>query len=245
MSSMGSQFVPAVFVAAAIFGSTTASAQTTGPWSISFDLGAEIAVSGDVHGGATGTVLGLPTQVEARSYGDVYGAGFYWAAGFGYRVGQSGEFRVQGSYTDNPAERLQVGTVAGLPLMALFDDYKAFGMDFGYRQYLSAGRARPFVGASAGFTRLDMVRSEFSVPAAGVVLSDVDFFESSTVPSFAVGGGVQVHLTDRFAVEGGVDLRWHGDFADRDGLAGTGLEPINDESRRWAMPVTGGVTVRF
>ena len=32
---------------------------------------------------------------------------------------------------------------------------------------------------------------------------------------------------------------------DLDGLAGTGLEGINDESRRWSMPITGGITVRF
>jgi hypothetical protein len=89
------------------------------------------------------------------------------------------------------------------------------------------------------------VTSEFSVPAAGVVLSDVDFFESSLVPAFGVGGGVQVQLSERVAVQGGVDLRWHGDAQDLDGLAGTGLEAINDESRRWSMPVTGGVTVRF
>jgi opacity protein-like surface antigen len=152
---------------------------------------------------------------------------------------------VQGSYTSNPAESLQVGTVAGLPLLALFEDYQAFGMDFGYRQYLGARRARPFLGAGVGFVRLQTVTSEFSVPAAGVVLSDVDFFESSVVPAFGVGGGLQVDLSDRVAVQGGLDFRWHGDAKDRDGLAGTGLEPINDESRRWSMPITAGVTVRF
>jgi opacity protein-like surface antigen len=118
-------------------------------------------------------------------------------------------------------------------------------MDVGYRQYLGSRRARPFVGAGVGFVRLQTVRSEFSVPAAEVVLSDVDFFESSVVPAFGFGGGLQVDLSDRVAVQGGVDFRWHGDADDRDGLAGTGLELINDESRRWSMPITGGVTVRF
>jgi hypothetical protein len=60
-----------------------------------------------------------------------------------------------------------------------------------------------------------------------------------------VGGGVQIDLSNRLALQGGVDLKWHGDAGDRDGLAGTGLEPINDKSRRWSMPITGGVTVRF
>ena len=212
---------------------------------MSFDLGAQVALNGNVHGGGSGTVLGLPTQVQARSYGDVYGSGFYWAAGLGYRVGEAGEIRVQGSYTANPADRLQVGTVAGLPLFALFDDYKAFGMDVGYRQYLGTAMVRPYVGASGGFVRLDTIQSEFSVPAAGVVLSNVNMYDTSVVPSVGAGGGVQINLSDRVAVQGGVEFRWQGDATGLDGLAGTGLESINDESRRWSMPITGGITVRF
>jgi opacity protein-like surface antigen len=215
------------------------------PWSVSFDLGTQIALNGDVHGGATGTVLSLPTQVDARSYGDIYGDGFYWTVGLGYRVGETGEVRVQGSYTDNPAERLQVGTVAGLPLFAAFDDYRAFGIDLGYRQYFGAALARPYIGAGGGFVRVDTIQSEFSVPAAGVVLPNVNMYDTSVVPTFGAGGGVQIALSDRFAVQGGVEFRWHGDATDLDGLAGTGLESINDESRRWSMPITGGITVRF
>jgi len=214
-------------------------------WSVSFDLGAQVALSGDLHGGGAGTVLNLPTQVQARSYGDIYGNGFYWAAGLGYRLGATGEFRVQGSYTDNPADRLQVGTVASLPLFGLFDNYSAFGMDFGYRQYFGNAMARPYVGASAGFVRVDRIQSEFSVPDAGVVLPNVDMYDSSLVPGLGFGGGVQINLSERFAVQGGVEFKWQGDATDIDGLAGTGLESINDESRRWSMPITGGITVRF
>jgi hypothetical protein len=215
------------------------------PWSVLFDLGSQAALSGDVHGGGSGTVLSLPTQVEARSYGDIYGSGLYWAAGLGYRVGETGEIRVQGSYTGNPADRVQVGTVAGLPLLARFDDYQAFGMDVGYRQYFGNAKARPYVGASGGFVRVEKIQSEFSVPAAGVVLSNVDMYDASVVPSVGAGGGVQITLSDRFAVQGGVEFKWQGDAEDLDGLAGTGLESINDESRRWSMPITGGITVRF
>ena len=215
------------------------------PWSVSFDLGAQVAPSGEVHGGGSGVVRGLPTQVEPRSYGDIYGNGFYWAAGLGYRVSAAGEIRVQGSYTDNPADRLQVGTVAGLPLFALFDDYKAFGMDFGYRQYFGAAMARPYVGGSGGFVRVDKIQSEVSVPAAGVVLPNVDMYDASVVPSLGAGGGVLINFSDKFAVQSGVEFKWQGDANDLDGLVGSGLDPINDKSRRWSMPITGGVIVRF
>ena len=230
---------------AALVWSAPAQAQVDRPWSVSFDLGAQTAASGDFHGGATGSVLGLSTSVMSKTYGDVYGPGFYWAAGVGYHVTPNGEVRVSGSYTANPSDRLQVGTVASLPLFAAFDDYKAFGMDFGYRQYLSSSSVKPYVGAAVGFTRVEAINATLTVPAANVTLSDVGFYGSSTVPAFGFSGGVQVRLTDAVALQGGVDFRWHGDLNQNEGLAGTGLQTINDETRRWAVPVTGGVTVRF
>jgi len=222
-------------------------AQNAGPWSVSFDAGVQAALSGDAHGGGSGSVLSLPTRVEAKSYGDVFGPGFYWKAGLGYAVGGNGELRVGAAYTSNPADSLQVGTVAGLQLQAQFEDYKAFEMDFGYRQYLTGGSStvRPFVGGSVGFVSVDRIRGTFSVPAANVVLPNVAFYDSSTVAGFGFGGGAQIRLSDHLALQGGADFRWHGDLDAQDGLAGTGLEPINDKSRRWAMPVTAGITVRF
>lgn len=225
--------------------SSPAHAQDELPWSVSFDLGAQLALSGDAHGGGSGTVLNLPTSVQAKSYGDVFGSGFYWALGVGYRVTPNGEIRIAANYTGNPADRLQVGTVAGLQLNAAFDDYKAFGMDFGYRQYYGGGGLRPFVGANVGFTRVDAIDATLTVPAAGVTLSDVPFYASSTVPSFSLGGGAQMKLSDRWAVQGGIDFRWHGSMEQNEGLTGTGLQNINDDAARWAMPITGGVTVRF
>src|ERR1044072_2484799 len=110
-------------------------------------------------------------------------AGFTGLPASANQLGDRGELRVQGSYTSNPADRIQVGSVAGLPLFGLFDDYTAFGMDFGYRQYFGGAMARPYVGGSVGFVRLGEIQSEFSVPAASVVLSNVPFYDSSTVPS--------------------------------------------------------------
>lgn len=224
----------------------SAHAQTSNPaWSVSFDLGTQLAVTGNVHGGGSGTVLNLPTQVSEKSYGDIYGPGFYWAAGLGRFFGERHELRAQVTYTTNDANLVRVGDVAGFPLLARFDRYSAFGMDVGYRHYLTTSRVRPFVGATGGFVNVDRIRSTFTVPAANVTLSDVAFYDSSTVPTVGVGGGLLYRLSDRLALQGGVDLRWLGDLSDEDGLRGTGLERINDESRRWTAPVTLGVTVRF
>lgn len=60
--------------------------------------------------------------------------------------------------------------------------------------------------------------STFSVPAAGVVLSDVPFYDSSMVGVF------------------GADLGFSYD---------PGLERINDTGSRWSMPILATLRVRF
>lgn len=217
------------------------------PWSVSFDIGAERALSGDLHGGSTGTVLGLPTQVASRTYDDIYGMGFQWSAALGYAVTESGELRGRFSWAKGTADRLKVGTVANLDLLGLFDNDQSLGFDLGYRQYLggSGNRVRPYVGVFGGVSRVDAIKAEFTVPAAGVTLSGVDMYEESTVPVFGANAGLQARLTDAVSLQVGADLRWRGDLSPKDGLAGTGLERINDESRRWSLPISAGLTIRF
>ena len=217
------------------------------PWSVSFDIGTERALSGDLHGGSNGTVLGLPTQVASRTYDDIYGMGFQWTAGLGYAVTQSGELRARFSWAKGTADRLKVGTVANFDLLGLFDDDKSMGLDVGYRQYLGGAdrRLRPYLGVFGGVTMVDAIKAEFTVPAAGVTLSGVDMYEESTVPVFGASAGLQAKLSDAVFLQVGADLRWRGDLSPKDGLAGTGLERINDESRRWSLPISAGLTIRF
>jgi hypothetical protein len=213
-------------------------------FSVSFDVGADVAVSGDVHGGGNGTVLALPTTVGARSYGDIYGTPMTWSAGFGVRAADRTEIRARYFRTTGESNETQVGDVATLPLFARFGDYTANGMDVGVRQYYGS-RVQPYAGASVGFVRTSAISATFSVPAASVVLPDVPMYDDSTALTFAISGGVLVPVARNFAIQGGVDFRWVDDLDPIDGLGGTGLEPINDKSRRWSMPVTVGAVIRF
>ena len=192
-----------VVVLAAVLWAADARAQSFSVVGVVRPRGAGPGWSGDVHGAGSGQVLGLPTQVEPRSYDDVYGSGFGWAAGVGYRLGETGELRIQGSYTSNPAERLQVGSVAGLPAVRAVNDYKAFGMDFGYRQYFGSGKARPFIGASGGFVRLE--EGQERVQRSGLRGWCCRRWTSTAVPSSrpsAAGGGMQISLSDMVARAG-------------------------------------------
>ena len=222
-----------------------AAAQSEAPrFSLTFDLGADLSLTGNVHEGGSGTVLGLATSVGARSYDDIYGKPFTWNLTFGARTGQNTEIRARYFRTTADASQLQVGTVAGLALNAQFDDYAVNGMDAGVRQYFGT-RVQPYVGASVGFARVDAISGTFSVPAASVVLPDVAMYDDSTVLTFALQAGVVIPVTRNFGLQAGFDARWMGDLDPVDGLAGTGLEPINDKSRRWSMPITFGAVIRF
>lgn len=236
-----------LMVMAALWAFATPAFAQAPRWSVAFNVGGDVPLSGDVHGGGNGTVLTLPTTVEGRSYDDIYGTPMTWSADVGFLATANGEIRARVFRTSADAERIQVGNVATLPLFAQFDPYTALGMDVGYRQYMAsdASPVRPFAGASAGFVRIDEINGTFTVPAASVVLPDVPMYAASTVPAFAVSAGVMVPLGRNAGIQGGVDFRWHGDIDPVDGLAGTGLDPINDESRRWSMPLTAGLVVRF
>jgi len=56
---------------------------------------------------------------------------------------------------------------------------------------------------------------------------------------------VHVPYNPNIGMQVGVDFRWQDNLEPVDGLAGTGLEAINDNTSRWSMPVTVGAVVRF
>jgi hypothetical protein len=217
-----------------------------GRWSVAFQGGTDIELGGSLHEGGAGAVLGLPTTVEARSFGDVYDPGFRGQLAVGYGIGRASELFVRGSYYKTTSETLQVGTVAGLPLNADFAQYKEWGAELGYRRYFRGDEPfKLYVGGLAGLRFVKKLPATFSVPAAGVVLSDVPFYDSSNVVVFGADVGFTFELSKTVAVGLETGPRYQTGLSDLEGLAGTGLERINDTGSRWSMPVVATVSVRF
>jgi hypothetical protein len=216
-----------------------------GRWSVALEGGSDAELGGDVHNGGSGTVLRLPTNVEARSFKDVYDPSFRGQLSIGYGVGPRGEVFLRGSYYKMSSEKVQVGTVAGLPLNADFAEYKEWGTELGYRRYFSEKAFRPYVAPVAGLRFISELPATFSVPAAGVVLNDVPFYDKSTVGVFGADLGFAYDLNKRlaFGIEAG--LRYQTGPSDIEGLAGTGLEGINDTGSRWSLPLTATLKFRF
>lgn len=216
------------------------------PWSFTFGAGTAPSVSGIYHEGGTGTVLGLATAVGERKWSDIYNSGFAMRAGLGYAVTPNVEVTGSYFYTRQDPEELSVGTVATLDLRSVFGDYRDWGLEGGVRWHMAPeSKVSPFVGAAVGFRRVDAMPATFSVPAANVVLPDTPFYDSSTVATFGGDFGLRFAVAPRVQLGVEADLRWTGNLSDLEGLAGTGLENLNDSSSRWTLPIYGTLTIRF
>jgi len=216
-----------------------------GRWSVGLQGGSDIELSGNVHEGGSGTVLQLPTNVTAKSFKDVYSPSFRAQLSIGYGVGQRSELSLRGSYYTMSSNTLQVGTVAGLPLNADFAEYKEWGVEGVFRQYLSDGRVKPYVAGVAGVRFLSKLPSTFSVPEASVVLPNVPFYDKSTVGVFGADLGLAYAISRNAEIGIETGPRYQTKPSRLNGLAGTGLESINDTGSRWSMPVLATVTFRF
>lgn len=217
-----------------------------GKWSLTAKGGLNLEISGDVHDGGTGTVLALPTTVVPKSFKDIYKSSLDWGFSLGYGVSPSAEILGIFSYHKMSAERIQVGDVADLPLFALFDDWSETGLQLGYRQYFMMDSAvKPYITVSGGAKFLKRVNSTLTVPAAEVVLSDVPFYDKSTLLTVGANVGICYDISPNFGLLLDAGLQYQGKPKQIEGLAGTGLENINDVASRLYTPVLAGVVIRF
>lgn len=240
-----------VVAAALVFSPLAAQAQddsVKGKFSITLRGGVETTVNGDLHEGGRGSVLGLATSVDAKTFNDVYG-GFQTlrvGGGIGFGVADNVEIIGNVSYAKGTADVLQVGTVAGLALNAQFADYEDLTVEGGLRLHVpTSGPLDPYVNVVAGLRRVSAIPATFTVPAAGVTLADTPFYDESNVP--VVGGdlGLAFKLNPNVSLGAEVGLRWQGALTDIEGLAGTGLENLNDVGQRWSVPVSAVLSFRF
>ena len=238
-----------VLMASLLLVPATASAQSEGvrgTWSATFTAGAVVPAGGEFHEGGNGTVLGLATAVQPKTYGDVYDVGFGWRAGVGYGASRRVEIIADFAWSKATASELSVGNVAGLDLRALFADYQTYGVEGGLRYHFAPdAAATPYVSLVGGFRWIDAIPGTFSVPAAGVTLPNTPFYDDSLVPIFGGDLGILFAVSSRvkLGVEGG--LRYHPDLSEFATLAGTGLENLNDAGTNWSVPISGVVRVGF
>lgn len=231
-------------LATAMGAAEVASAQTrAGGVSVTVTGNWEPGVGGTMHEGGSGRVLNLATVVEEKKWTDTHGKnGILGSAGVGFGVNDMMEVIGNVEFAQTNAKKLQVGTVATLPLFAEFDDLKYWGLNGGVRVFMSSGAMSPYVAGTVGFRRFSAIQGTFTVPAASVTLSQ-PFFDESTVPTFGGDFGVLFgNMRAKLGFQAG--LHWAGrPTGSAASFAGTGLENLNDKGSRLSLPV--GVIVRF
>ena len=248
---MRNVFMSVIGLSAVLGLSGTAAAQEgmsdiEGRWTLSVRGGLDLPLSGDFHGGSTGTVLSLPTRVNAKDYGDVFGTTYRGEAQVGYGVSERVELFASGSYAKTSADLLQVGDVGGLDLNAQFGDYEEIGVEGGMRYFLKTSDSlKPYLALSGGVRFLESNTPTFSVPAADVTLRDVPFYDSSTVGTAAALFGLRYDVGSSFSVGLETGPRYQGQPEGVPTLVGTGLESINETGDRWSMPVLFTASLRF
>ena len=242
--------VPTLVLTASILAmpaSSAAQQPTESKWAADVQVGFDNPVAGDVHSAGIGTIAGLPAIVESQSYKDIYGTGVFFRGGVAYKIDVRteiiGTFTIQSMSSDVK----QIGTVNNQVLYATFDDYKAWGLDGVFRYYLNDNdqRLRTYVGASLGVAIINEIDADFAVPTAGITLNATDFYDGTAALTLGGNAGLLYALSDRVDVTGEVGLRYVSGLTAIDGLQGTSLEDINDNSSRWALPLAFGIRVRF
>ncbi|MCA1583313.1 MAG: porin family protein [Acidobacteria bacterium] len=227
----------------------SAYAQTapTTPWSVDVGIGWENSLTGNAISSGVGRLANRAVVIEEQTWDDVYGTAVLFRIGVGYELGDRTEARANFRYHSKDTEALQIGNLGGSPLFAELDSYKAWALEGGYRSYFAEGSEtwRPYAEGTVGFARISEIQASLAAPALAIVLSDADFFDSSTAFTFAVAGGVLYNFTDRFAADVRLGFRYIGGLNEADGLQAGGLENIDDDTSRWTLPLTVGARVRF
>lgn len=236
-----------VAVAAALAPAATQAQGVQGQWSVSVAGGGDFQVGGTMHEGGSGAVLGLPASVEEKSFKDIYDAGYRFSFGLGYGIGRNVE--VIGNVNIGRSKSksdVKVGDVAGLDLLGDFKEYKDVGVEGGVRfHFAPEASVKPYINLVCGLRRVDAIAPTFSLPDVDVVLSDVPFYAKSTVAAFGGDFGIGFAVGGNTTLGFEAGLRYSGDLKGIEGLAGTGLENLNDAGARWSFPLVGNLTVRF
>lgn len=249
----------AVAGVAAMAAASPAMAHTSaGQFSLGIDGGMDFAIDGTMHGGENVSIAdlgilnpalsGIPAQLQIgeRSQQDVYDDGWGIGAELGYGLSNSSELFGSVRYLEAKGNKINVGqAVAGapvnasLPVFGDFSDYKALSLEVGFRQYLMPESGiSPYLAGRVGATRVSEISSTFTVPDAGITLTDTPFSKSSWVLSAGADLGLSIKLSDGFFLQPEVGLHYtDGAGGDDSALGGLGLSSINDYGSRLSVPV--------
>jgi hypothetical protein len=254
MHSVWRHVVAGAMVALALGAASPAGAQPAQPysagdgsrWSADVGFGLDNSISGNINSSGIGTINNQAVVILKNSYENVYGTGLHFRFGGGYMIDDVSEVRVTFTFQSLDADLTPLGDIGTSRLYGQYADYQSFGMDVGFRRYVDVtSTLRAYGEGTIGLAFIDETDVILVAPTANLSGNATDFYDKTA--AFTLGGnaGVLFQVADKVGVYGQIGLRYVTGMSAVDGLAGTGLETINDKSARWTVPVIAGVRFRF
>ena len=240
-----------LITAAVCAASTAAHAQTPAAepeyrFSFDFAFGWDKGLSGNINSSGIGRINNQTAVILKNQYADVYGTGLHMHFGGGYMLDERSEVRAAITIQSLDADLVQMGEIGSSNLYGQYADYQSVGLDFGYRRYSNIKPAlQSYAEASIGLAFVDETDVVLVAPAANLSGNATDFYDRTA--AFSLGGNVGIlwQAAPRYGVFGQLGVRYVTGMSEIDGLAGTGLETINDKSGRWTIPFLFGIRARF
>jgi hypothetical protein len=238
-----------VAIAASMFWPVTAAAQSANDsqWAIDVGLGMDNSVNGNVNSGAIGTLQGQTVVILPNPYEDVYGTGLHFRFGLGYLVNDASELRAALTYQSADADLVRLGDFGPSNLYGQYSDYVTFGLDVGYRRYMSFSetRLRAYGEATVGLAFIDEINVLLAAPQSNVVFNDTDFYDRTSSFTWGLNIGALFPIASQLDVTAQIGVRRGSGLSKVDQFANTGLEDINNDSARITIPIVFGLRYRF
>jgi opacity protein-like surface antigen len=242
-------WISRALVSVALVGvASTAQAQsaTDYPWSFEFGIGWDNSLSGNINSSGIGVINRQNVVILKNKYEDVYGTGLHLRFGGGYLIDEVTELRATFTFQSLDADLTPMGDIGVSRLYGQYDDYQSFVLDVGLRRYADIGAEfRAYGEGTLGIAFIDETDVELVAPGANLAGDATDFYDRTAAFTLAANVGLLWQLQEHLGAFGQIGVRWVSGMSEVDGLAGTGLETINDKSARWTIPFIVGLRARF
>jgi hypothetical protein len=234
------------------------------PWSFGGSVGYDIPVDGKVLETSSSSSIVLNTlntnltgngiiRLRGTDYKDAYDDALRATLEIRYAMSDSSEFFGAFSYTNAKGKDavvgcLDVAAICTTNVSAKLTDYRQYGLEVGYRQWLNMAMlgdaVRPYFAVRGGVIRTDAIRALYSTPTDN--LADWGLYKETY--SYMIGGdlGATVAISPNAEIGGEVGVRYQTALRELDGdLGAVGLATANNKSERLSVPVSFRLNAAF
>jgi hypothetical protein len=239
-------------------------AETGSPWSFGGTVGYDIPTSGDVIGAGNSTAINLTTlnsnltgtgtlRLRGTDYKDAYDEALRATLEVRYAMSDMSEIFGAFTYTNAEGKLANAGCLdtAGACTTGLnvtLSDYRQYGLELGYRQWLNLGMlgeaVRPYFTVRGGVVRTDAINALVATPTTP--LANWRLYKETY--AYTIGGdiGATVAISPNAELGGEVGIRYQTALRENDlDFGAIGLGTVNSKSERFSVPVSVRLNAAF